>query len=135
MALIAGLSEPSRTSGGPSGFPIKFLEPAHASPEHPPWRHNVVPAGSAMSSASLLTILRELFSSLIQGPQAGDDHEVNLAPDGLTSLQATYNNMELLYRMQSSWHKIVSTGNNWSIWSAQRTGMGHLPTHRRSQID
>lgn len=73
-----------------------FLEPARASPEHPPWRHNIVPAGSAMSSASLLTILRELFSNLILGPQAGDDHEVNLAPDGLTSLQATYNNMELL---------------------------------------
>ncbi|GAA6077121.1 olfactory receptor 142-like [Tachysurus ichikawai] len=89
MALIAGLSEPSKTSGGPSGFPIKCLEPACANPEHPPWPHNVV-------SASLLTIRRELFSSLIQRLQAGDNHEVNPAPDGLKSLRATFNNKELL---------------------------------------
>ena len=127
MALIAGLSELSRTSGGPSGFPIKCIEPARASPEHPACLHNVAPAGSAMSSASLLTIRRESFSNLIRGPQAGDDREVNPAHDGLTSLRGTSNNMELRWNMRSSWHKTVSFGNNWFIWSAQRTGTGYPP--------
>ncbi|KAG1934665.1 hypothetical protein F2P79_019878 [Pimephales promelas] len=56
---------------------------------------------------------------------AGDDHEVSLAPDGLTSLRVTSNNTESLWRMQSSWHKIAGTGKNWFIWSAQRTGTGY----------
>ncbi|XP_045915344.1 SLAIN motif-containing protein 1-like [Micropterus dolomieu] len=58
--------------------------------------------------------------------QAGNDHEVNPAPDGSTSSRVTSNNTELLWTMQSSWLKIVSTGNNWFIWSAQRTRMGRL---------
>ncbi|GAA6112102.1 gamma-aminobutyric acid receptor subunit alpha-2-like [Tachysurus ichikawai] len=102
----------SSTASSTSGFPIKCLEPALASPEHPPWPQNVTPAGLAMSSASLLTIRRELFSSLIRRLQAGDNHEVNPAPDGLTSLRATFNYKELLKRMRSSSHKTVSAGNN-----------------------
>ncbi|KAG7511589.1 hypothetical protein JOB18_004701 [Solea senegalensis] len=92
----------------PAGFKTKRLGPARASPEHLAWSRSATPAGLVMFSVFPLTIRQEPFSNLTRGLQAGDDHGASPAPDGSTLLRATSNNMELLWRTQSSWLKIFS---------------------------